>query len=94
MNVHSLLDINFVTNTLTLKIFENIYLILTLATETEIKKWIMKQKNTSSDLDLFPTSLLKECLNLLIEPVTSISNKSFQEGVFSGPVKKYILDLS
>ena len=57
---------------------------LTLAAETGIKKWIMKSKSTPSDLDLdpFPTSLLKDCLDVLIEPITSVINKSLQEGVF------------
>ena len=63
---------------------------LTLATETEIKKIIMKSKSTSSDLNPFPTSLLKDCHDVLIEPITSIINKSLQEGVFSGQVHKSI----
>ena len=77
-NVHSSLDIIFLLNTLT----------LTLAAETEIKKLIMKSKSTSSDLDPFPTSLLKDCLDVLIEPITSIVNKSLQEGVFPNQFKK------
>ena len=61
---------------------------LTLATEAEIKKLIMKSKSTSSDIDSFPTSLLKDCLDVLIEPITSIINKSLQEGFFSDQFKK------
>ena len=61
---------------------------LTLATETEIKKLIMKSKSISSDLDLFPTSLLKDCLDVLIEPITSIIKKSLQENVFPDQFKK------
>ena len=75
-NVHPSCDINFLMNT------------LTLARETEIKKLIMKSKSTSSDLDLFPTSLLKDCLDVLVEPITSIINKSLQEGVFPDQFKK------
>ena len=75
-NVHPSYDINFLMNT------------LTLATEAEIKKLIMKSKSTSSDLDPFPTSLLKDCLDVLIEPITSIINKSLQEGVFPNQFKK------
>ena len=63
-------------------------LMMTLATETEIKKLIMKSKSTSSDLDPFPTSLLKDCLDVLIEPITSIINKSLQEGVFPDQFQK------
>ena len=60
---------------------------LTLATEAEIKKLIIKSKSTSSDLDPFPTSLLKDCLDVLIEPITII-NKFLQEGVFPDQFKK------
>ena len=41
----------------------------------------MKSKSTLSDLDRFPTSLLNDCLDVLIEPITSIIDKSLQEGV-------------
>ena len=75
-NVHPSFDIIFLMDT------------LTLATEAEIKKLIMKSKSTSSDLDPFPTSLLKDCLDVLIEPITSIINKSLQEGVFPDQFKK------
>ena len=75
-NVHPSFDINFLMNT------------LPLATESEIKKLIMKSKSTSSDLDPFPNSLLKDCLEVLIEPITSIINKSLQEGVFPDQFKK------
>ena len=75
-NVHPSYDIHFLMNT------------LTLATEAEIKKLIMKSKSTSSDLDPFPTSLLKDCLDVLIEPITSVINKSLREGVFPDQFKK------
>ena len=75
-SVHPSYDIHFLMNT------------LTLATEADIKKLIMKSKSTSSDLDPFPTSLLKDCLDVLIEPITSIIDKSLQEGVFPDQCKK------
>ena len=56
------------------------------------KKLFMKSKSISSDLDLFPTSLLKDCLDVLIEPITSIINKSLQEVLFSDHFKKTQLD--
>ena len=58
------------------------------STEAEIKRLIMKSKSTSSDLYPFPTSLLKDCLDVPIEPITSIINKSLQEGVFPDQFKK------
>ena len=52
------------------------------------KKIIMQSKSTSSHLDPFPTSLLEDCLDVLVETISSISNKSFQEGVFPDQCKK------
>ena len=60
-NVHPSYDIIFLMNTLTLE------------TVAEIKRLIMKSKSISSDLDSFPTSLLKDCLDVLIEPITGIT---------------------
>ena len=64
--------------------FDKIFLMntLTLATEAKIKKLIMKSKSNSSDLDPFPY------LDVLIEPISSIINKSLQEGVFPDQFKK------
>ena len=74
--MHPSIDIIFLINT------------LTLATETEISKLIFKSKSPSSALDPFPISLLKDCLDVLIEPITSTINKSLQEGVFPDQFKK------
>ena len=41
-----------------------------------------------TELDPFPTSLLKDCLDIIIEPITSISNKSLQEVFFRTSSKK------
>ena len=79
-NVYPSLYLNILMNT------------LTLATETEIKKLIMKSKSTSSDLDPFPTSLLKDCLDVLIEP-TLVSINLSKRVFFRTSSKKYILDL-
>ena len=71
-NVHPSFDINCLMNT------------LTLATEAEIKKLIIKSKSTSSDLEGLSRRI--------IEPITSIINKSLQEGVFPDQFKKaYII---
>ena len=48
----------------------------------------MKSKSTPSYLDPFSTSLLNDCPGVLIEPITSIINKSLQEGVFPDQLKK------
>ena len=75
-NVHPSLDINIEKNT------------LTLATETEIKTLIVKSKSTASDLNPFPTRSLKDCIDVIIEPITIIINKYPQEGVFPDLFKK------
>ena len=46
-----------------------------------------------TDFYPFPTSLLKDCLDILIEPITSIINKSFQEVFFRTSSKTNLLDL-
>ena len=51
----------------------------------------MQSKSTSSDPD--PFSLLKNCLDGLIEPITNIISKSLQESVFQTSAKEHILDL-
>ena len=81
-NVHPSYDIIFLMNT------------LTLATEAEMKKLFMKSKCTSSDLDPFPTSLLKDCLDVLIEPILVSSINLSKRVFFRTSSKKHILDLS
>ena len=47
-----------------------------------VMKLISKSKTKSSLLDPIPTALLKQCLDVLIEPITNIINSSLREGVF------------
>lgn len=49
-------------------------------TKEYIKKLIMKSSNASSELDPIPTSLLKSSLEILINPITQIVNKSLSSG--------------
>ena len=50
--------------------------------EDDILK-ILKSSNTkSSDLDPIPTALVKECVDILVTPITNIINYSLKEGSF------------
>ena len=42
----------------------------------------MSSSDSSCDLDVIPTSLLKSCLDVLIKPITIIVNLSLSEGSF------------
>ena len=48
----------------------------------EIRKIIIRSKTKSSLLDPIPTSILKDCLDVIITPITDIINSSLQEGSF------------
>ena len=50
----------------------------TTATVDEVRKIIMSSQNKSCDLDPLPTTLMKACLDLLINPITNIR----QDGMF------------
>ena len=54
----------------------------------EVRKIILE---SSSDLDAFPTALLKECLNELIEPLTDIVNLSLQGAAVPASTKRAIV---
>ena len=47
----------------------------------------MSSSDTSCDLDVIPTSLLKSCLDVLIKPITIIVNMSLSEGSFPSTFK-------
>ena len=59
-----------------------------LATEGEIIKLIMKSSSKSCDLDPIPTSLLKDCLDILIKPITDIINLSIKTSTFPEKFKE------
>ena len=50
--------------------------------EEEVRRVIMSSSDSSCDLDVIPTSLLKSCLDVLIKPITIIVNLSLSEGSF------------
>ena len=52
------------------------------ASEDEIKKLILSSSSKSCDLVPIPTSVLKNCLDLLITPITDIINISMETSTF------------
>ena len=57
-------------------------------TETEVKKIIKASPNKQCGLDPCPTWLVKECMDILIKPITSIVNFSLSEGFFPHEFKQ------
>ena len=51
------------------------------ASEEEIRKLITASPNKSCELDPFPTPLVKNCLDVLLTPITSLINNSLAEGI-------------
>ena len=52
------------------------------ASEDEIKKFIFSSSSKSCDLDPIPTSVLKNCLEILKTPITDIINISMGASIF------------
>ena len=58
------------------------------ASEDEIEKLILGSSSKSCDLDPISTSMLKNCLDLLITPITDIINISMETSTFPQNDKK------
>ena len=52
------------------------------ASEDEIKKPIFSSSSKSCDLDPIPTSVLRNCLDILLTPTTDIINISMETSTF------------
>ena len=52
------------------------------ASEDEVRTIIMKSASKSCDLDPIPTNILKALLDILIKPITTITNLSLESGTF------------
>ena len=60
-------------------------------TDEEIKKVIDKAKSATCNLDPIPTSLLKECSDLLLPTITEILNLSLSTGIVPSCIKHAIV---
>jgi len=56
-------------------------------TETDIRQLLKKSSNAFCAVDPMPTWLVKDCLYVLINPITNIVNKSLSLGVFPRSMK-------
>ena len=56
--------------------------VLERASKDEIKKLILNSSSKSCDLDPFPTSVLKNCLDILKTPITDIIDMSMETSTF------------
>ena len=61
------------------------------ATEEEVKKIIINTSNATCDSDPIPTFLAKQCLGLLLTPITNIVNASLKNVEFPNQFKSAIV---
>ena len=62
--------------------YKNKFVSFRTITEEEVLKIIKSTPNKSCDLDPIPTSLVLDCISVLLTPITNIVNYSLQEGSF------------
>ena len=67
----------------TRKVLQN----LSCVTADEVRHLVLRAPCKSSDLDPIPTSLVKDYMDILITPITSIINLSLTEGSFPSHFK-------
>ena len=60
---------------------------LSCVSTDEVRHFVLRAPCKSSDLDPIPSSLLKDCIDILITPTTSIISLSFSEGSFPSHFK-------
>ena len=60
---------------------------LTCVTANEVRRLVLRAPCKSSDLDPIPTSLVKDCIDILITPITSIIDLSLTGGSFPSHFK-------
>ena len=60
---------------------------LSCVTADEVRHLVLRAPCKSSDLDPIPTSLVKDCIDILIAPIISIINLSLTEGSFPSHFK-------
>ena len=67
--------------------FKNKFVSFRTMSEEEVLKIIKSTPNKSCDLDPIPTSLVLDCIGVLLTPITNMVNYSLQEGSFSSCFK-------
>ena len=61
------------------------------ATTAEIRQIILASSNATCSLDAIPTSLLKSCIEALLDPITNLINLSLSEGIFPAHFKTAVV---
>ena len=61
------------------------------ATEKEVETAIIAFSPSTSDIDPMPTSLVKQCKDILVKPLTDIVNISLRSGVVPGSLKEAVI---
>ena len=64
---------------------------LTHATDDEVRHLVLSAPCMSSDLDLIPTSLVKDCIDIVVMPIVSIVNLLLSEGCFPSHFKSTLV---
>ena len=62
--------------------YKNKFVSFQTISEEEVLEIIKSTPNKSCDLDPIPTSLVLDCISVLLTPITNIVNYSLQEGSF------------
>ena len=64
------------------RFYRNKFVYFRTMSEEEVLNIIKSTPNKSCDLDPIPTSLVLDCISVLLTPITNIVNYSLQEGCF------------
>ena len=62
-----------------------------MVSESEVAECIRSMASKSCELDAIPTRILKQVLNIVIEPITRIVNVSLEKGIFASKWKTAIV---
>ena len=60
---------------------------LTYVTDDKVRHLVLSAPCKSSDIDPVPTSLVKDCIDILVTSIASIVNLSLSEGYFPSHFK-------
>ena len=64
---------------------------LTHVTDAEVRRLVLSAPCKSSDLDPIPTSLEKDCIDILVSPIMSIVHLSLSKGCFPSHFKSALV---
>ena len=65
-----------------------------LVSASQVESVIRKSSTKSCSLDPLPTVILKECSDVILDPVVDIMNTSLSSGIFLRPLRPVVSNLS